>query len=456
LEEYQKSQWFSWGQILTHQAELAHHLQSQIIPQIPAYQKNTLNLLSSLPAVQVFPQLQGSSFNWNYDTFSKLLSPFGNNWLTAYPLLSKQQIQSCLSNYIYTPHKEPWSYETTSGSSGTPFTFPVTRTFAAHFRAALYRGHQWAGDLPIGAKEARIYGLPVSSSARNKEFLKDFLMNRIRLSVLDLSDRALESFTQQLIKWNPHYLYGYVSGLISLTHFLIKKGRKPPQGLKSLIATSEVLHDFEKSILENYWQVRCYNEYGASELGILASECSAGSLHWNFEANLLELENTTIHQDGQVSGEAIITNFTNERMPLLRYQLGDRLSVLPSLCKCGRRSPCISISEGRLNNMVITPEGKKVSGWLFYYIYRDLLQLNPGQSRFQAIQTKPNQIDIYMSISADFYTQAVTLFKKHCLLHLGPAIQLKFHNTSELPQTGMSGKYMPFISQLKQIDLKSL
>ncbi len=102
--------------------------------------------------------------------------------------------------------------ESTSGSSGNPLRFKVDREFAAGFRAEMYRGHQWAG-LDVGAKEARFYGIPMDSYANAKERVKDFLMNRKRFSVLDLSDASMKEYWQALNRFQPQYLYGYTSAL---------------------------------------------------------------------------------------------------------------------------------------------------------------------------------------------------------------------------------------------------
>ena len=58
--------------------------------------------------------------------------------------------------------------------------------------------------------------------------------------------------------------------------------------------------------------------------------------------------------------DVIVTDLFNYGMPLLRYDLGDRIELAPGDCTCGRRSPLIRGIHGRVVDQITTPGGEWV------------------------------------------------------------------------------------------------
>jgi phenylacetate-CoA ligase len=95
-----------------------------------------------------------------------------------------------------------------------------------------------------------------------------------------------------------------------------------------------------------------------------ASECSHETLHLWPEAGILEILRDDADEaapDG-VAGRVVGTGLLNPDMPLVRYEVGDRAARLPtaSRCPCGRSLPRLASVEGRLDDMVVTPDGARV------------------------------------------------------------------------------------------------
>jgi phenylacetate-CoA ligase len=69
-------------------------------------------------------------------------------------------------------------------------------------------------------------------------------------------------------------------------------------------------------------------------------------------------------QDG-ASGDLVSTGLLNVDMPLIRYKVGDRGSINTECdkCLCGRKLPEISRIEGRANDVLVAPDGRRVF-WL--------------------------------------------------------------------------------------------
>ena len=57
----------------------------------------------------------------------------------------------------------------------------------------------------------------------------------------------------------------------------------------------------------------------------------------------------------------ICTGLFNFAMPLIRYKVGDVAIPLDEKCSCGRMLPLVKSIEGRIDDMILTPEGRFIS-----------------------------------------------------------------------------------------------
>jgi phenylacetate-coenzyme A ligase PaaK-like adenylate-forming protein len=93
------------------------------------------------------------------------------------------------------------------------------------------------------------------------------------------------------------------------------------------------------------------NSYGASEFLALASECRQGGLHLNADWAVLEPvdEQGRPVPPGQPGSTVLLTNLANHVQPLIRYDLGDRVTLRPRACACGSALPLIDV-QGRCDD----------------------------------------------------------------------------------------------------------
>ena len=150
--------------------------------------------------------------------------------------------------------------KTTGGSTGQPVTIYKDREAMAREQAGTLRSYGWANILP-GDKQARFWGQPINTSAHAKSRLRDLLLNRERFSAFNFTPATLLEFSQRLERFNPAYLYGYVSMLTSMARFIREDGRllKLPS-LKAVISTSEILTEDSRRLLESVFGVKVFNE----------------------------------------------------------------------------------------------------------------------------------------------------------------------------------------------------
>jgi phenylacetate-CoA ligase len=82
---------------------------------------------------------------------------------------------------------------------------------------------------------------------------------------------------------------------------------------------------------------RIYDQYGMTEFGPLAAECSArDGMHLLEHGLCFEVVDDAGSQVTDGEGELVVTSFLNHAMVFLRYRTGDQVAVTSAPCPCGR------------------------------------------------------------------------------------------------------------------------
>ncbi|MFD0977215.1 phenylacetate--CoA ligase family protein [Salinimicrobium gaetbulicola] len=294
----------------------------------------------------------------------------------------------------------------TSGSSGHPFIFAKDRFCHALSWAEFNDRYQWYGINLDSSTQARFYGIPLDSFGYFKERLKDRFGFRYRFPIFDLSDRKMEEFLKDFQNKNFDYINGYTSSIVLFAKFLQKKGiilKDVNPNLKLCIVTSEMFFEEDKKLLEKQFGVPVVNEYGASELGLLAFQNPQGEWVLNSETMFVEV----VDEKGKVvphgeQGRIVITSLYNKAHPFIRYEIGDTGSMSP---KSTFKKPILQDLLGRTNDVAVLPSGKVVPGLTFYYVTKSVIEKDGFVKEFIVQQTAPGAFKIsYVSedpLSAD-------------------------------------------------------
>ena len=96
------------------------------------------------------------------------------------------------------------------------------------------------------------------------------------------------------------------------------------------------------------------NNYGASEFLSLGWECSHGGMHANTDWLILEPVDAQGQPvaAGEPSHTTLLTNLANRVQPLIRYDLGDQISIRTEPCACGSPLPVIDV-QGRQDDALV-------------------------------------------------------------------------------------------------------
>lgn len=370
-----------------------------------------------------------------------------NSW-TDVPILQKKDFQKDIATILAHTYSKSDSYiSNTSGSSGHPFYFAKDKyahaiTWAEVFY--LYGLH----DIRIQDKQARFYGIPLNKLSYYKERIKDYIGNRYRFPVFDLSEQKMNTWLEVFKQKKFGYCYGYTSAMVFFARYCIQQScvlKNICPSLKACITTSETCTQEDREILEKGFGVPVINEYGASETGIIAFDYPDGQFRISSNSLYVEVvdENDQVLPYGN-EGRILVTSLFNKAMPIIRYEIGD----IGSIRMDDHGHLILEGLQGRVNDIVQLPSGKKSAGLTFYYISRSILEQGGSLKEFIIRQTAIDTFEFDIVSDAAISAKDIQSIKNEMDVYLEKGLNLKVNYVDKIQRTG-SGKIKHFFSEIK-------
>jgi phenylacetate-CoA ligase len=279
-----------------------------------------------------------------------------------------------------------------------------------------------------------------------KERFKDFLGNRFRFSIFDLSDAVLEGFLKEFKSRKFDYINGYTSSIVLFAKFLQQKNIvliTICPTLKVCVVTSEMLFEEDKILLEKQFGVPVVNEYGASELDLIAFENPDGEWQVNSETLFIEIldsENNVLPYGKE--GRIVITSLFNKAHPFIRYDIGD-IGILDT--KSTLKKPILKKLVGRTNDVAVLPSGKKSPGLTFYYVTKSIIEDDGNVKEFVIKQIKIDTFDIEYVSKTELNLEQIQKIEAAIALYLETGLVFTFIRKEKLERS-KSGKLKQFVS----------
>lgn len=280
----------------------------------------------------------------------------------------------------------------TSGTSGAALAFYRNERWDSINRAALMRSYDWYGVKPW-EKNGYLWGYNISALQAKKAALLDTLQNRFRL--FKYSEKEIKKFAHGLKYAN--FISGYSSMIYEVAK-CVNHLELGPLPLNMVKGTSEMILDAYHPESIKAFGRKITSEYGAAETGLIAFECPEGGIHINIENVILE-QNT--------DGELLVTNLASYSFPIIRYRLGDIVTLSDKKCICGRNHPLLENILGRKGSNVIGKHGT-YPALTFYYVFKNLALEKNILLNYKAIQKNKGEVEIYIeSKNNEIYQQEI-------------------------------------------------
>lgn len=373
-----------------------------------------------------------------------------SNW-TDLPIMTKKDFQIPLENRLSNGYSRKNVYiNKTSGSGGIPVIFAKDKLCHAMVWANIMRRFGWYNIDLNSSLQARFYGRGLSFPGSLILNFKDFLSNRYRFDIFDFSEAAQERLLKVFATRKFDYINGYTTSIILVAKYLKEKNvvlTSICPTLKLCIVTSEMLFDSDRVLLEKWLGVPVVNEYGVSEVEIIAMENTRGIWELNTENIFVEIldDNNNVVADG-VEGRIVVTSLYNKAHPFIRYDVGDYGVIQPNGTAKRR---VLEKLLGRTNDVAILPSGKKPSGMTFFSITKALFDDHDKVKEFVITQTKIDTFKIDYTSSSALETNEIAHLKRTLTQFLEPGLHFIFERFETL-QRSKSGKLKQFTSLVSQ------
>ncbi len=383
----------------------------------------------------------------NNSFYENLVSDINlSDWNTI-PVMTKRDLQKPLEERFskgFTPKNV--YVNKTSGSSGDPFIFAKDKFCHALTWAEIQDRFGWYNIDFNSSKQARFYGIPLDKTGYYKERFKDVLSNRFRFSIFDLSDNTFKKHLKKFKTTRFDYINGYTSSIVQFAKFLRQENiilTTICPSLKACIVTSEMLFDDDKGLMELQFGVPVINEYGASELDLIAFQNPDDEWQVNSETLFVEVldDDDNVLPNGE-KGRIVITSFYNKAHPFIRYDIGD-VGILSK--KSTFRKPILEKLIGRTNDIAILPSGKKAAGLTFYYITKSIIEDDGNVKEFIIEQQTKSEFNIKYVSTLDLSEEKINIIKKEMENYLESGLLITFKRLETL-QRSRSGKLKQFKS----------
>ena len=144
--------------------------------------------------------------------------------------------------------------------------------------------------------------------------------------------------------------------------------------------------------------------------------------------------------------EIVSTSFINKAMPLLRYRTGD-LAIEPfgwdETCACGRRGPGCKQIVGRIDDLFITPDRRRIGR--LDHVFKDINNVIAAQ----IVQHSLANTEIILVSGPQYSSDDESAIRRQFVERVGTDIELVFTYTDTIPRT-TNGKFRAVVSHIDQ------
>ncbi|MBP7148528.1 MAG: phenylacetate--CoA ligase family protein [Acidobacteria bacterium] len=366
----------------------------------------------------------------------------GPDHLRLLPALTKDDFQRRAGELASaSPPDGRITRSSTGGSTGRNIWFLIDADTHDRRRAAGRLVESWDGVAP-GTRTATLWGASLDATPSRGARLYDRLTNRMFLSAYGVGDAELADYMHRLQRFRPEVIVSYPSILL---HAARRAGRERCRrlGVRLIYCSAEALFAPVREELADLFGAEVRNRYASREFGMIAGDCPAGGgLHLMEQRLHVEL------LPGELGGaqELLITDLDNRATPFLRYRIEDLGVALDEPCPCGRPFRRLASVEGRVLDVVVTPEGRAFGGTFFTLTLRPA---SPAIRQFQVVQDRIDHLRVRI-VPAEGYDAAHRSAVRAALARaLGPSMRIDLEECAEIAPLP-SGKRRFVVSELER------
>ncbi len=369
---------------------------------------------------------------------------FELNDLKHLPFLEKKDLREFGNSKLISSKCEiGGNFFASSGSTGTPvntlYSKPMHQKWTAGYEA---RVKNWAG---VSKNDTRgmIGGRRIIQEGHGKApfYRWNIFEKQVYFSAYHINPKNIDSYLEGIINHQVDYMMGYAMSNYFVAKFLIEYAIRDIPQLKAVIMSSEKMTNEMRKTFQKAYGCKSFDTWSSVEACGQISECEFGSYHVSPDIGILEF----LNDDNQSAlndelANIVCTSIINFDQPLIRYRIGDTAIVSDNKCRCGREMQTVKEIGGRIEDIVIGKDGRKMVR--FHGIFINI----PGIVEAQVIQNDLEDFEILISATEKINDKHLKLIEDRMESQLGK-IKLNIIQVSKIPR-GPNGKFKAVVSRL--------
>ena len=248
------------------------------------------------------------------------------------------------------------------------------------------------------------YGEPFAAMGSASLFAKtpplvrriyDMIRNEVPMNTVNLTDELCEKYISIIREKKIRYIYGYAASIYIFTQYIATHGIDLKQ-IEGVFTTSENLTDEYRTLIEETYECKVRDCYGARDAGITAYETDyhCYEVGYNTIAEIINpIEPNT--------GTLLSTNLINYTFPLIRYQFGDEVELAPTSEVQNYNGQVIKRIIGRTSDVMRLENGHNMTATGFSMIMKEF-----DVKAFSFNKTGENEVTLTIERDITKYTKA--------------------------------------------------
>lgn len=287
-------------------------------------------------------------------TWSEALPRSDSSSIEAWPVLERHMLRTHSAELLSSRKPLGTFYRRSSASTGEPVRVAWSPHGAAIGWANEHQAMLWHG-VPPGVETLLFWGY--GNQAVN--WVRNYRVFR----TTQLTPDVLEEATRYVLRTRPVLCVGLPSAIAEWARYVHANHPDLPRiRVPFMKLGGEQIYRFQREELEQFFGSRVVETYGCTEMGPIAADCTAGSMHI-----LTSHVHVEIFRDGAPVpagefGDIVATSLSNRAMPLIRCKIGDSARISPDPCSCGLPYPVLQDLVGRVNDLLLAADGSRVHG----------------------------------------------------------------------------------------------
>lgn len=302
--------------------------------------------------------------------------------LAALPVLDRATLTARPVTDFLAEGSGPTRKAVTSGSTGSPAELHYSERDLGYLRATFLHDLLASGMRPWDR-----VGYVRLGKFRRHPLERFGLARNVHINTGAPIDEQVAAF----LRGRPTILFGFPNTILSIVEELERRGIEY-RAVHTVVFAGERLTPDARNYITRYFGAKAQEMYASVEAYTIARSCPEGALHLRSADVVVEVR----HDDGSVSvadgeGEILVTRLHAEAMPLIRYRLGDRVSIRPDDCPCDAfHTPIVKEVQGRVTDRLVAADGRRIHALALVAITEWL----PGIRRIQLRQREPGTAEM--------------------------------------------------------------